>query len=140
MLLVGRALSQCFAQDAGEAVRGLALAGLAVHMAAPAQRHFPEALTYLEDLVRTFCPVAGPAAGAGAPLPLPCGKKSKGQAGQAGAVRAAARTEGEGLTRRVAPGLLAFAAEGEALTKLSAARVRSPKTLPPHPIPLAPRP
>lgn len=53
-LFIGRALSQCVATNVGEAIRGLVLAGLGLNLAAPAKRHFPEALTFLTDYLLSF--------------------------------------------------------------------------------------
>ena len=113
LLFVGRALSQCVATDVGEAVRGLALASLALHMAAPARRHMPEPSSFLEDLLGAFLP---PFQGAAPP------EKNR---GKAAAVATAAKPSSlPGARQRgVVPALLSFKAQGKALSKVKPSQV-----------------
>lgn len=53
-LFIGRALSQCLARDIGEVVRGLFLSSLALSIASSASRHYPEALSFLVDVLQSF--------------------------------------------------------------------------------------
>ena len=104
-LYVGRALSQsAAASDAGEAVRGLVLAGLALSFAGPAKRHFPEAAAFLADLIESFV-----------------------SSGSAGA--AAGAVQSGRLRRTVTPGLMAFEEKGKALAKISPCAVSCDKTV-----------
>jgi nucleolar protein 14 len=53
-LFIGRALSQCVASDVGEVIRGLFLSSLALGIASSANRHYPEALSFLVDALLSF--------------------------------------------------------------------------------------
>ena len=117
MLLIGRALSQCVAADVGEAVRGLALASLALHMAAPAKRYMPEPPAFLADLIVSFVP---PSSALGAP------GKAASSAAAAGKASAANRPVSGARQRTVVPGLLAFKAQGKALAKVQPSQVCYP--------------
>lgn len=50
----GKYLDQCPVSTPHDAAVGLILCGLAQHMAAPAQRHVPEALTFLRDCLQVW--------------------------------------------------------------------------------------
>ncbi|GAX76160.1 hypothetical protein CEUSTIGMA_g3604.t1 [Chlamydomonas eustigma] len=104
VLLVGRALSQCEATSVGEAVRGLVLAGLGLHISVPGKKHFPEVVAFLSDLIASYIPYDS-SSGKGS-LDLPGGShlshKSK---------------------FIVRPGLMACQARGTALSRVSIEQV-----------------
>lgn len=56
-LLLGKWLMQCPVPGPYEAALGLAVCGVALHMAAPAQRFMPEVQVYLTNLFNSFLPV-----------------------------------------------------------------------------------
>ena len=74
------------------------LAGLALNLAGPAKRHFPEAAAFIADLIESFGP-------------------------NSSSTPATAAAEGSRPRRSVAPGLMAFEARGNALAEISPAEV-----------------
>ena len=121
LLFVGRALSQCVATDIGEAVRGLALASLALHMAAPARRHMPEPSSFLADLLGAFLPTSHGAA--------PSEKNrlggNRGKSTAATAAKPPTLLPDGARQRGVIPALMSFKAQGKALSKVEPSQVCS---------------
>jgi nucleolar protein 14 len=121
LLLTARALSQCTASDIGEAVRGLVLSSLALHMVKAAARHCPEVLIFLTDFLLSYCKSE---AEGGVSRAEPKGVMKEDKIHIPPTLARKVHPAKDPCVRRVASGLMSPASKGKALAKVNPAMVR----------------